>query len=47
MIWDDTVAFFSIADEGLSWTVTSRSMAKTFKQLFELLWSVSRKMETA
>ena len=47
MIWDDTVAFFSSADEGLSWTVTSRSMAKTFKQLFELLWSVSRKMETA
>lgn len=47
MCWDDTVAFFSSKDEGLAWTVESRSMAETVRQLFELLWSVSRTMETA
>ncbi len=46
MLWDNTIAFFSSSDEGLAWTVTSKSMTETFKQLFELLWSVSRKMET-
>ena len=47
MCWDDTVAFFSAKDEGLAWTVESRSIAETVRQLFDLLWSVSRAMETA
>ena len=47
MCWDDTVAFFSSNDEGLAWTVESRSIAETVRQLFDLLWSVSRTMETA
>ena len=46
MCWDDTVAFFSAEDEGLAWTVESRSIAETVRQLFELLWSVGRTMET-
>ncbi|MBI4434026.1 hypothetical protein HY632_04585 [Candidatus Uhrbacteria bacterium] len=45
--WDDTVAFFSPRDEGIAWTVESRSFRITMQQLFDLLWSVSRKMETA
>jgi sugar-specific transcriptional regulator TrmB len=47
MCWDETVAFFSAKDEGLAWTVESRSIAETVRQLFDLLWSVSRTMETA
>lgn len=47
MFWDDTVAFFSTKDEGLAWTVRSKAVRETFQQLFGLLWSVSRKMETA
>lgn len=47
MCWDDTVAFFSSKDEGLAWTVESRSLAETVRQTFELLWSISRTMETA
>lgn len=47
MCWDDTVAFFSSKDEGLAWTVESRSVSETVRQLFDLLWSVSRAMETA
>jgi sugar-specific transcriptional regulator TrmB len=44
MIWDDTVAFFTPKDEGLAWTVRSSALAETLRQLFDLLWSVSRKM---
>ncbi|MEK7546483.1 MAG: helix-turn-helix domain-containing protein [Patescibacteria group bacterium] len=47
MCWDDTVAFFSAKNEGLAWTVESHSIAETVRQLFDLLWSVSRTMETA
>jgi sugar-specific transcriptional regulator TrmB len=47
MFWDDTVAFFTTKDEGLAWTVRSRAARETWAQLFELLWSVGRKMETA
>ena len=46
MFWDDTVAFFTNEDEGLAWTVDSRVTRETWQQLFELLWGVSRKMET-
>ncbi len=44
--WDDTVAFFSTKPEGLHWMVTSRSIREMFEQIFNLLWSVSGKMET-
>ncbi len=47
MCWDDTVAFFSSKDEALAWTVESRSLAATVRQIFDLLWSVSRTMENA
>ncbi|MBI4434952.1 hypothetical protein HY635_04050 [Candidatus Uhrbacteria bacterium] len=45
--WDDTVAFFSPPDEGIAWTVESHTLRATMQQLFDLLWSVSRRMETA
>lgn len=45
MCWDYTVAFFTPASEGLVWIVHSKSFAQMIKQLFDLLWSVSRKME--
>lgn len=46
LCWDTTVAFFTPINEGLVWIVHSKSFAQTVKQLFELLWSVSRKMQT-
>lgn len=47
MFWDETVAFFTTKDEGLAWVVQSKAMAETMRQVFDLLWSISRKMETA
>lgn len=47
MFWDDTVAFVSTKDEGIAWTVESKVLREMFQQLFDLLWSVSRRMETA
>ncbi len=46
MFWDDTVAFFTTNDEGLAWTVKSASLRDMMGQLFDMLWSVSRRMET-
>ena len=46
MFWDDTVAFFTTREEGLAWTVQSKTLRETNEQLFNLLWQVSRKMET-
>ena len=46
MFWDDTVAFFTTKREGLAWTVESPSVREMIEQIFELLWSVSRRMET-
>jgi len=46
MFWDNTVAFFSSASEGLAWTVESVSTRDTFEQIFNLLWEISRRMET-
>lgn len=46
LFWDDTVAFFTTKGEGLAWTVESKTLRETFEQLFALLWSVSRRMET-
>jgi sugar-specific transcriptional regulator TrmB len=46
MFWDSTVAFFTTRGEGLAWTVESRAIAAMMRQIFDLLWSVSRRMET-
>jgi len=46
MFWDDKVAYLTTRGEGLGWVVESASQAEMWRQLFELLWSVSRKMET-
>lgn len=46
MFWDNTVAFFSSKNDGIAWTVESISIREMLEQIFELLWSVSRKMET-
>lgn len=46
MFWEDKVAFFTTKEEGLAWVVESRTMFETMKQIFDLLWSVSRRMET-
>ena len=46
MFWDETVAFFTTKDEGLAWTVQSKTLVETYKQIFDLLWSIGRKMET-
>ncbi len=47
MIWQNKVAFFTTKEEGLAWIVESSTQNEMWRQLFELLWSVSRKMETA
>lgn len=44
--WDNIVAFIAPPEEGLAWTVESKSFRETTQQLFDLLWSVSRRMET-
>lgn len=46
MFWDSSVAIFSPANENLSILVQSEGITLMFQQLFEMLWSVSRKMET-
>jgi sugar-specific transcriptional regulator TrmB len=46
MFWDDTVAFFSSKEDSLAWTVKSAVISEMMKQLFEMLWSISRRMET-
>ena len=46
LFWDNTVAFFGAKDEGLAWIVESASIREMIGQLFNLLWSVSRPMET-
>ncbi len=47
LFWDDTVAFFTTKEEGLAWTVQSPALCDMIQQLFDMLWSLSRKMETA
>ncbi|NQV89116.1 MAG: hypothetical protein HQ488_02235 [Parcubacteria group bacterium] len=44
--WDDTVAFFTTAPEGVHWMVESRPLREMMEQIFNLLWTVSGKMET-
>lgn len=45
--WDNTVAVFGARDEALAFTIESPSVCACFRQLFDLLWSVSRPMENA
>jgi len=46
IFWGNSVAFFAAKDEGLAWVVESQSIREMTQQIFELLWSVSRRMET-
>lgn len=47
MFWDDNMtAFFMPKSEKLGWTVESKALNTMMRQLFDMLWSVSRKMET-
>ncbi len=46
MFWDQKVAFFSTADEGLAWVMECASARQMWQQLFGLLWEISRRMET-
>lgn len=45
--WDNTVMLIAPPDEGFACIIESASLRGTVAQLFELLWSVSRRMETA
>lgn len=47
LFWDNKVAFFSPAKEGLAWVTESPSIKQMWLQIFELLWSVSRRMENS
>lgn len=42
--WDTTVAICSTAEEGIGILVTSRAMSEMFRQIFEVLWGISRPM---
>ena len=46
LMWDDTIALLSTQSEGAHVLITSQSLHTMFQQLFEMLWSVSGKMET-
>ncbi len=43
--WDTSVAIFSTAEEGVGILVESKTITEMFRQLFDMLWSVSRGME--
>jgi hypothetical protein len=38
--------FGTTKEEGLAWTVQSKALRETYGQIFGMVWSVSRKMET-
>ena len=46
LMWDNTLALLSTQSEGAHVLITSKSLHTMFQQLFDLLWSVSGKMET-
>ncbi|MCX6779109.1 MAG: hypothetical protein NTU97_02670 [Candidatus Magasanikbacteria bacterium] len=46
MFWDNQVAIFSAKNEGLAILIESPSIKEMVSQIFELLWSVSRRMES-
>lgn len=45
-LWDDTVAILSTHTEGLGILIESKSIHDMIQQMFNLLWSIGRKMET-
>ena len=47
LFWDNQIAIFSAKNEGLAILIESQSIGQMISQIFELLWSVSRRMETA
>lgn len=47
MFWDDYIAFFTVKNEGLACVVQSKALSEMMHQMFDVLWSISRKMETA
>ncbi len=47
LFWDNSIAFFTSREEGLAFVVESRLMRQMMEQIFQLLWSLSRSMETA
>lgn len=46
MMWDNKVAFFATKGEGLAFIVESKSISIMMRQMFDLMWSVSRRMDT-
>lgn len=44
--WDNTIAFFTSREEGVAVMIESPTIRIFIEQIFELLWSVSRTMET-
>src|SRR3989339_1201850 len=46
LFWDDTVAFFTTKGEGIALVIESKTLREMIFQIFDLLWSVSRRMET-
>ncbi len=45
--WDDSVAFFTDKHEGIALLIQSPLLREMMQQVFDLLWDLSRKMETA
>lgn len=43
--WDTTTALFSTTEEGVAVLIESRTITDMFRQMFEMLWSVSRLMD--
>ncbi len=45
--WDDMIALYPVRQEGLAVVIQSASLSAMLRELFEILWSISRRMETA
>lgn len=46
LFWDDTVAILTTKQEGTALVIESPLLREMAEQIFEVLWSVGRKMET-
>lgn len=46
LFWDNSVAIFSTTEEGIGMLIESRTISEMFRQFFDLLWTVSRPMDT-
>lgn len=45
LFWDDTVAILTTKQDGVVITIQSQLLREMVEQMFDVLWSVSRKME--